>query len=601
MNSKSWIFYLLFIMYNLLLGVKYAYAEEITILYTAGTHAMLYPCSCPGEPDGGVARRAALIKKLKKEKPDTLVLDSGGFFAGGSIDQYAQNTELDKARTMVNLKAMMLMQYDAVAIGDDEFNFGWDFLQNNTGKTTLNFLSCNVSSRSSETPANLFYREWFKPYVIKELAGIKIGIIGVTPLSARKKAEGLKFLESRFAVKQAGEELKKIGTDIIILLGNLEESEYLELIKEIPEIDILIAGYNPRGKEFFTKIDSTLVLRPSWQGRRLGRLSLIIKGHRIAGYKAEELRLSDKISDDAQILSVLPRCFSDAHCKKEGFIGLCQNPGSLRSSCQFTEATKVSLKVILPKVCAACNTEDVVGPLKLRFPGLIVSYLYFPDSEVDKMIRDFGIESLPAYLLGKEAEKEKGFAGLRENLEMKGNFYIIKPQFSGISYFLNRKRIAGKLDLFISFYDRDSQLLLDVIKEFNPQVHFLAIQQEEEFDARNGNLEEYIRSVCVKKYYPQIFWDYISCRAKNINTSWWQDCLKGIDANNINTCARSPEGKMLLRENISLNKELKVMLGPVYLLENQEIFGTKGMPTKEELRKIIKGQGFPDRAEKIAN
>ena len=56
----------------------------------------------------------------------------------------------------------------------------------------------------------------------------------------------------------------------------------------------------------------------------------------------------------------------------------------------------------------------------------------------------------------------------------------------------------------------------------------------------------------------------------------------------IKSCARGEEGKALLKENISLNKELQVMFGPAYLLDNQEIFGTQGVPPKEDFRKILK-------------
>ena len=142
------------------------------------------------------------------------------------------------------------------------------------------------------------------------------------------------------------------------------------------------------------------------------------------------------------------------------------------------------------------------------------------------MISDFGIKALPVYLLDKQIEKEKNFDNLRDKLERKGNFYMLKPEFGGISYFLQRKRIKGKLDLFISLYEKNTTNLLDIIKEFNPAVHFLAIEQDKGFEAARGNLEveEYLRSVCVQKYYPENFWDYISCRAKNINSSWWQDC-----------------------------------------------------------------------------
>jgi hypothetical protein len=58
-------------------------------------------------------------------------------------------------------------------------------------------------------------------------------------------------------------------------------------------------------------------------------------------------------------------------------------------------------------------------------------------------------------------------------------------------------------------------------------------------------------------------------------------------ADTIRTCARSEEGAGLLRENTALNKELKIMFGPTYLIDNQEIFSTQGIPSKEELRKIL--------------
>ena len=118
---------IIFLFALLALSLSDLYAKEITILYTGNTHAMLYTCSCPIERDGGVARRASLVKELRKKHPELLLLDCGAFTAGGSMDEYIQNTRLDMQRSEVNLKAMELMHYDAVAIGSDEFNFGKDF------------------------------------------------------------------------------------------------------------------------------------------------------------------------------------------------------------------------------------------------------------------------------------------------------------------------------------------------------------------------------------------------------------------------------------------------------------------------------------------
>ncbi len=572
--------------WSLVIGNSTLFAQEITILYTGETHAMLYPCSCPIERDGGIARRAALIKQIKQNNPNTLVLDSGGFFSGGLQDEYTQNTELDMQRTLVNLKAIELMKYDAVAIGDDEFNFGKEFLEENITKANTNFLSSNISEADGK-PA------FFKPYIIKEAAGKKIGIIGVTNPLAVQKANGLKFIEPRLAVKQAVSELKKNNTDVIILLSHLGESEDLNLIKDVEGIDILIVGHSRAKEELFSRINHTLVLRPAWQGRGLGELAITIKDNKIADYKIKELRLSDKISDDPGILSILPRCFSDNNCQEEGAIGICRDPGTLKSRCEFTKAPRVNLLIITSKLCNVCNTEGMVKYLRRPFPGLTVSYLYYPDAKANKLIRDFGIKTLPVYLLGKEASQEKNFDTLRENLEVRRDFYMLKPQFSGIAYFLERKNIKGKLDLFISLYDKNTSAVLEMIKEFNPIVHFLAVEQGKgkgSFEAPGGNLEveECLRSLCVQKYYPADFWDYISCRGKFINTSWWQDCLNHPDANKISVCARGEEGKELLRENISLNKELEIILGPAYLVDNQEIFSSRGVPVKEEFKKTIK-------------
>lgn len=553
------------------------YAKEITIVYTGSTHAMLYPCNCPKESDGGIARRATLIQKLRKQNPNFLVLDAGSFFAGGVMDEYTQSTELDKERTLVNLKAMELMRYDALALGEEEFNFGKEFLQENINKGNLTFLSCNIKA------------EKVLPYLVKEMEGIKVGIIGVTALSAMKQAGGLNFIEPKIAVKKAIAELEKQAVDIIILLSNLGEVEDLQLITEVPGIDILVVGGNRIKEEPYSKAGSTLILRPAWQGRKLGKLSLKIKDNKIADYQVEEIRLSDKVADDPAILSILPRCFSDANCKKEGMIGACKEAGTLKAQCKFIAPTKVKFLIITPKECSVCNSERLINYFKKRLPGLEVSYLYYPSTKANKLIRDFNIKTLPVYFLGKEVEKEKVFPELKEKIERKDDFYMLKSEFTGVSYFLDREPIKGRVDLFISPYDKYATELLNIAREFNPVIHFLTVEQEGKFDAARGNLEveEYLRAVCVQGYYPESFWDYISCRTKNINSSWWEDCLDKIDVNKIKSCARSGEGILLLKNNITLNKELKVMFGPVFLVDNQEVFVSQGIPNKSEIEKFI--------------
>ena len=554
------------------------YAKDVTILYTGETHAMLYPCNCPIEPDGGVSRRATLIKELRKKNPYTLVLDSGGFFAGGLMDEYTQNTELDMQRSLINLKAMEIMRYDAAAVGDDEFNFGKDFFSKSIANSRIAFLGANMDY------------DGMSHYVIKEVSGVKVGLTSVTTLLANTKIGGAKLSEPKPALEKTIRELKAKGAHIIVVLGHLDEQDSFDIIRGIEGIDVFIMGHNSSKSEPSVKVGSTLILRPAWQGKSLGKVVLQIKDNKIANYKVENIRLADKISDSPEIKAILPRCFSDNNCRKGYVGGTCTNPGVMQASCVWPENLKALLTIVTPKDCTVCNTEDPINFLRRYFPGLEVRYLKYPEARSVKIINDLGLKTLPVYLLNKEIEKDKGFDTFKDNVELKGDYYMLKPGVSGLSYFIGRKKTPGMLDFFFSLYDKNADKLLTAVKSFKPQVHFLVTEQMGNFDAAKGNLEveECLRAVCVKKHYPQIFWDYISCRAKHVNSSWWEDCLNRFDATKIMNCAKSDEAKILLRENISLNKELQVMFGPTYLMDNQQIFSSEGVVPEEELKKIIK-------------
>jgi hypothetical protein len=92
----------------------------------------------------------------------------------------------------------------------------------------------------------------------------------------------------------------------------------------------------------------------------------------------------------------------------------------------------------------------------------------------------------------------------------------------------------------------------------------------------------------VQKYYPKDFWKYIRCRSSNHDSSWWDECLPSADSKAIKSCAMGKEGQELLKKNVQINKELEVMFGPTYLIENQEIFSTSGTPTREDFKKMFK-------------
>jgi len=555
-----------------------AYAKEITVVLTGDTHAMLYHCNCPREPDGGLSRRATLLKELRKVSPDLLLLDSGRLFAGGLLDENTQNTQLDILRTQANISAMGLMGYDAVNLAEDEFNFGWEFLEKQILEKKVPFVSSNLESKN------------VLPFVVKDIPGLKIGIIGLTNLSVRNKISNNLLADPNLAVKNTVLRLRQLNTDIIIVLSSLSESEDAQLLKS-GGIDILISGRNRSQSEPLTKIDDAYVSRPFWQGRKIVKLVFTVEGRKIISCQSEEIRVSDKYVDDREVASVVPRCFSDNNCQQEGSVGVCLDAGLKNSHCEFTQAPRVSLKVIIPGDCRVCYPDGIINDFKRVFPGLVVTRINFPSPESTQLIKDMEITALPAYLFNKSVEGDLGFSvDYRKNFELKNGYYILKQEYSGISYLLGRKINKGKLDIFISLYDKNTSGLLEAIADFNPQVHFLAIEYDNKFDAAAGKLEveEYLRAECVRKYYPKRFWDYTRCRANNIDSSWWEDCAVNMNIGRIKACARGKEGAALLKEQSGFNKEYRILLGPAYLMDNVEIFSTKGAVNKEELKKVIK-------------
>ncbi|MGD0091721.1 MAG: thioredoxin domain-containing protein [Planctomycetota bacterium] len=87
----------------------------LTVLFTAETHAALLPCDCPLQPLGGVARRATLIKRYRERGP-VLLVDAGGWHAGGIYDEDSDGDKArDELRTWLAASAMKLLRYDAIS------------------------------------------------------------------------------------------------------------------------------------------------------------------------------------------------------------------------------------------------------------------------------------------------------------------------------------------------------------------------------------------------------------------------------------------------------------------------------------------------------
>ena len=144
-------------------------SKKLTLLHTSDTHSRIEPIK-PGSDDknadmGGFVRRATILKELRKENPNLLLFDCGDFSQGTPYYNLFKGE--------VEIKLMNLMGYDAVLIGNHEFDFGIENMVTLFKMADFPIVCSNYNV--SNSPLNGLV----KPYVILKRDGLKIGVIGV--------------------------------------------------------------------------------------------------------------------------------------------------------------------------------------------------------------------------------------------------------------------------------------------------------------------------------------------------------------------------------------------------------------------------------------
>ena len=295
------------------------------------------------------------------------------------------------------------------------------------------------------------------------------------------------------------------------------------------------------------------------------------------------------------------RCHSDQDCQSPGMIGTCHNPGKEDSACLFQEMIKVNGIVITPKKCRTCNTEYVVKTLQTLFAGLNIEHLDAQSERAKKLIEDLKIEILPAYILSKEVEKEPSFTRFGQMADLLGDQYYMRPAFTGVSYFLDRPLEPHRLDLFLVLTHKDANHLIGIVRELSEQrkdqlklhIQLIGFKDPETGEltipAGRREMAEDKLYVCIDEYYPKEAWNYLACRTKDIDSLWWDDCLveNKLDVNKIKQCAKSDEATKLLEKRTKLSEELRITYGPLFLLENIEVFGASPQTTAADIIRVM--------------
>jgi len=258
----------------LLLGILapwgYAHQVDLKILYVNDFHGFAEPYKPMGSdvPLGGIAYLAGAVDRARGKQP-SLLLSAGDMIQGNPWANLVQGKS--------SIEVMNAMRFDAMVVGNHEFDFGPKVLKERIAQARFPVLGANVKG----VPA-------LKPYVIKNLQGVRIAIIGVvtpeTPVTTHpRNVTGLTFSTPESAVKQYLPELRR-RADIIIVLSHCGFQADRELAAKVPGIDVIVGGHS-HTKILQPELVGRTIIVQAWEhAKALGVLNLKVKDGKVAGF-----------------------------------------------------------------------------------------------------------------------------------------------------------------------------------------------------------------------------------------------------------------------------------------------------------------------------
>lgn len=261
-----------FILFALALGAQ---DVRLQVLSTSDTHGRILPKDAYMlQPSNqGWARLASLIRERKAAQPATLLLDSGDTISGDPVNYVRHRLKPELPDPAIAI--MNALGYQAMAVGNHEFDYGFSVLRSVEEQAKFPFLSANTVLAETGKPA-------FTPYVIEEKAGLRVAILGLTlaampSMTDRENLEGLKFLDP---VETARKLVPKLRADekadlvLVLIHGGVGAGSSLSgvpvqsLAEKVTGIDLILAGHTH--EPLASRVAGVPVLQAKAYGQALG-------------------------------------------------------------------------------------------------------------------------------------------------------------------------------------------------------------------------------------------------------------------------------------------------------------------------------------------
>ncbi len=260
---------------------------QVTLLHTNDVHSRIEPFPSDAGKlagQGGFARRLALVENFRSQHENVLLLDAGDYFQGTPY------FNLYKGKLEIEL--MSKLKYDAVCIGNHDFDAGMDVLATRMGEASFPFVNANYDFKGTTLDA-VRRQGKLTDYIILKKGGVKIGIYGVgiklDGLAPSAISSQIGFKNPIEEARRVEKELKDKGCSLIVCLSHLgaftsKPGEFADpdLAQKTLYTDVIIGAHT---HTFFEKPNEyknengrvAWVNQVGWGGVKLGQLDFTLQ------------------------------------------------------------------------------------------------------------------------------------------------------------------------------------------------------------------------------------------------------------------------------------------------------------------------------------
>jgi 5'-nucleotidase len=266
----------------------------ITILHTNDTHSQIdpLPANDANAGKGGVARRATLVRKVRKENPNTLLIDAGDVLQGTPYFNFYKGE--------VEYKAMSAIGYDVGTLGNHEFDNGVEALA-----AALKFANFDLVSANYDVKGTVL-EERVKRYVVKTIGGMRIGLfgLGVSPVAliTPDNFKGVTYIDPVIAARDVVKKLREEERCALVVcmshLGYYQAGDRGDSLvaAQVDGIDFIASGHTHTFmKEPVMQTQpcgaKTLIFQVGKSGIYVGRVDFTFRSGKLARSKVRLLDL----------------------------------------------------------------------------------------------------------------------------------------------------------------------------------------------------------------------------------------------------------------------------------------------------------------------